>query len=134
MPTIEIFGKTFIVRQLKAPRFKKKFSLANPPPWYNNPDELKPGHVAQIIRMGVVALRTRDKPLAVRNEAVKVGASGSTGWGRGKQKIYMPRMAKIISLADKYGIPVPEELRRAVREAQEQLLGAPVQVVPRIRE
>ncbi|MEM1830783.1 MAG: hypothetical protein QXJ97_04535 [Desulfurococcaceae archaeon] len=128
MPSITIFGKEFIIKQLRAPRFKKQFTLATPPPWYRNPGALSEGQVAQIMRLSAVAVRSRGKRLKELMAEVKAKASGPTGYRKVKERIYLPRIGRILTLAEKYGIPIPEELRTA----------RPVPVtapaVPRIRE
>jgi len=110
MVETKIFGKTFIIRLLRAKRFKKEYTIATPPPWYKNPDRLSRGQVAQIIRFSQVAHETAGMTLDQRMPIIKARASGATGYAKPKQKIPLPKFGKIITLAEKYGLPVPANL------------------------
>ncbi|MEM4847174.1 MAG: hypothetical protein QW794_05395 [Thermosphaera sp.] len=131
MPSITIFGKEFIIKQLRAPRFKKQFTLATPPPWYRNPGALSEGQVAQILRLSAVAVKSRGKSLKELMAEVKAKASGPTGYRKHRERIYLPRIGRILTLAERYGIPIPEELRTARAQVT---VTAPAPAVPRIRE
>ncbi|MEM4976078.1 MAG: hypothetical protein QXT64_01995 [Desulfurococcaceae archaeon] len=114
MPAINIFGREYILRLLRAPRFKKPYTIATPPPWYKDPSKLSKGQVAQILRFSQVATQTRGMKLKERMEEIRVRASGPTGLKAVKPKVYLPRIGRILTLAQNYGLSIPAELRGAV--------------------
>ncbi|MEM4675230.1 MAG: hypothetical protein QXM12_02960 [Nitrososphaerota archaeon] len=130
MPAVNIFGREYILRLLRAPRFKKPFTVATPPPWYKNPGALSKGQVAQILRFSQVATATRGMKLKERMEEIRAKASGPTGLKAVKPKVYLPRIGRILTLAQEYGLEIPPELRRAVPVATPVTAPTP----PRIRE
>lgn len=113
MPTVNIFGREYILKLLRAPRFKKPYTIATPPPWFRNPQALSKGQVAQILRFSQVATTTRGRKLKERMEEIRVRASGPTGFREVKPRIYLPKIGRILTLAEGYGLSIPAELRTA---------------------
>ncbi|MEM4004641.1 MAG: hypothetical protein QXM43_03275 [Desulfurococcaceae archaeon] len=128
MPTVNIFGREYILKLLRAPRFKKPYTIATPPPWFRNPQALSKGQVAQILRFSQIATQTRGRKLKERMEEIRAKASGPTGFREVKAKIYLPKIGRILSLAEAYGLSIPAELRTA-RPGP-----VPTPAVPRLRE
>lgn len=112
MPTAKVFERIYILKLLRAPRFKKPYTIAQPPPWFRDPSKLSKAQVAQVIRFTQAAHATAGRRLSERMNIIKSQASGPTGYKVIKPKIPLPNLGKILTLADMYGIPVPPELRR----------------------
>ncbi|MEM1925223.1 MAG: hypothetical protein QXH44_09155 [Pyrobaculum sp.] len=70
--------------------------------------------------------------LKERMEEIRAKASGPTGLRAVKPKVYLPRIGRILTLAENYGLEIPAELRRAVPTPV--TVTAPAPAVPRIRE
>jgi len=113
MVVVTLFGEKRILRLLRAPRFKKPYTTATPPPWFERPERLSKGQVAQIIKFTQVAHATAGRPLHERMEIIRARASGPTGYARPKEKVPLPNFGKIVTQAERYGLPVPAELRVA---------------------
>lgn len=128
MPTINLFGREYVIKQLRAERFKKAFTIATPPPWYRNPSALSKGQVSQILRFSQIAHATAGRKLKERMAVIGSQASGPTGMAQPRVKPVLPRIGRILTMAEKYGISIPAELRTA----------RPIPVtspaIPRIRE
>lgn len=113
MPTVNIFGREYVIKLLRAPRFKKPYTVSAPPPWYKNPGALSKGQVSQILRFSQVATQTRGRKLKDRMEEIKARASGPTGLKAMKPPAYLPKIGRILTLAETYGLSIPAELRTA---------------------
>ncbi|MEM4483404.1 MAG: hypothetical protein QW607_10150 [Desulfurococcaceae archaeon] len=140
MPEIDLFGQRFLIRQLRAPRFKKRYTLAKPPPWYHkNPDyrrALSKGQKAQVIRFTAIATETEGMSLDERKDIIRASASGPTGFAKPKIKIRLPKIGPIITLAEQEGIPVPESLKEKLKRVSAQAITptpTPTPTAPRLR-
>ncbi|MEM1724521.1 MAG: hypothetical protein QXW71_01915 [Thermoplasmata archaeon] len=111
MPVINLFGQRFLIKQLTAPRFKKTYTLATPPPWFRDPDKLSKAQVQQVLRFSAIAHKTTGKRLAERMDIIRAQASGPTGLARPRIRTPLPKIGKILTLAERYGLTIPDELR-----------------------
>lgn len=114
-----------VARGLASP--KKKFILATPPPWYGDPSKLSDAQLTQVIRLSRVSTATAGMSISDRLARIKAEASGPTGLARPRARVRLPKIGKIVSIAQVRGISIPPELARAP---------TPVAVAPRagIRE
>lgn len=113
MVEFKLLGNVYIIKILRAPRFKKNFTLATPPPWYKNPEALSKGQVAQVIRFSQVAHNTAGMRLKDRMNEIRARASGATGYAKPRVRTPLPKIGKLTTIAQAYGIPIPPELVRA---------------------
>ncbi len=90
---------------------KKLFTLSRPVPWFFDVSKLSAAQVSQIIRFSRVSNETRGKSIEERIERIKKEASGPTGLAKPRVRPELPRIGRIITLADALGVPVPETLR-----------------------
>jgi len=123
---IEIFGEVKLLKKnpwlsgklldaVKAglAKVKKEFILADPPPWFGNPKELSKAQIYQVIRFSQAAHEIRGKgTLLQRLRNIKAKASGPTNMAQPKIKPELPKIGRIITIAQAYGITVPPELMR----------------------
>jgi len=104
-------------------KVKKEFILADLPPWYEDPSKLSKAQVYQVIRFSQVAHRTRGQSMRDRILAIKREASGPTGMAQPKARVELPRIGRIITIAQAYGISVPAELMVAPTPAPTPAVG-----------
>jgi len=104
-------------------KVKKERILASPPPWFGDPSKLSKAQVYQVIRFSSVAHRTKGMSIKDRIITIKREASGPTGMARPKARVELPKIGRIISIAQAYGISVPAELMVAPTPAPTPAVG-----------
>ncbi|MEM4619762.1 MAG: hypothetical protein QW607_06060 [Desulfurococcaceae archaeon] len=133
MPVINLFGQRFLIKQLTASRFKKPYTLATPPPWFRDPDKLSKAQVQQVLRFSAIAHKTAGKRLAERMDIIRAQASGPTGLARPRIRTPLPKIGKILTLAERYGLTIPDELRAVTMPTPTPTPAERLERVPRLR-
>jgi len=109
MPIVTIMGKKRVLRHLRAKRFKKEWTTADPTPWTGDPSKLSRGQVRAIINFTKIAHETRGLPLEQRMDAIKKELKGKVT-GLAEPIIRVRGFGVIKRLAEAYGETVPAEL------------------------
>jgi len=94
-------------------RVKKEYILADLPPWAEDPSRLSRAQIYQILRFSKVAHETRGMSIEDRILRIKQEASGPTGMARPKARVELPRIGRIITIAQAMGLSIPPEIARA---------------------
>ena len=120
MPTVNILGAKMVLRILRAPRFKKPYTVALPPPWSKYRDYLAGLSEAQrkvTDTFAELGRATRHLALADRMKIIGDAMRGVSFGGR--KRVRYPRLS-------------PEELERRI-EAARRIVGGGVAAVAMAR-
>lgn len=128
MTKVILFGKVKIVKKnpwlsgklaqavkMGLAKIKKEEVLADPPPWFGDPSKLSKAQVYQALRFSRVSHETKGMPIDQRLSRIKKEASGPTGLAKPKTRIELAKVGRLITIAERFGIPVPENLRAYAR-------------------
>ena len=113
MVVVKFLGKRVILRILRAARFKKEFTLANPQPWVGDPSKLSAAQKDIVGKFTTVATRTAGIPLSQRMEIMKKVLSGYES----------PYTSEATKARKKYPLPAksPEAIRTLIETLRSEL-------------